>query len=106
MVILKNKPTFINKTYIQCDKGGEVENMVRHWEDQKKIVAGIGSAGLWGHFFWFLGLIFAVLGAIWDAMDTTYGLTSMSWFLLAIVMSLLGIPLFLGVAMGWYLKSK
>ena len=79
--------------------------MVRHWEDREFLRKGIGSAGLWGHFFWFLGLIFAVLGVIWDAMDNTFGLTSMSWFLLAIVISLLSIPMFIGMALGWYLET-
>ena len=79
--------------------------MVRHWEDREFLRKGIGSAGLWGHFFWFLGLIFAVLGVIWDAMDITFGLTSMSWFLLAIVISLLSIPFFIGMALGWYLET-
>ena len=80
--------------------------MVRHWEDLEYLKKGIGSAGLWGHFFWFLALIFAALGVIWNAMDITLGLTSMSWFLLAIVMSLLSIPMFIGWAVAWYLKTK
>jgi hypothetical protein len=79
--------------------------MVRHWEDREYLKKGIGSAGLWGHIFWFLGLIFAVLGVIWDAMGFTRGLTSMSWLLLAIVMVLLSIPMFIGWAVAWYLKS-
>ena len=79
--------------------------MTKHWEDREYLRKGIGSAGLWGHFFWFYGLIFALLGIIWDAMDINYGLTSMSWFLLAIVLSLLSIPMFIGWAVGWYLKS-
>jgi hypothetical protein len=79
--------------------------MVRRWEDREYLKKGIGSAGLWGHIFWFLGLIFAVLGIIWDAMDITRGLTSMSWFLLAIATVLLSIPMFIGWAVAWYLKS-
>ena len=79
--------------------------MVRHWEDREYLKKGIGSAGLWGHFFWFIALIFALLGIIWDAMDTTWGITSMSWFLLAIVFALLSIPMFIGWAVSWYLNS-
>ena len=79
--------------------------MVRHWEDREYLKKGIGSAGMWGHILWFLGLIFAVLGVTWDAMDITFGLTSMSWFLLAIVTSLLSIPMFIGMALGWYLET-
>jgi len=80
--------------------------MVRHWEDIEYLKKGIGTAGLLGHFFWFLGLIFAILGVIWDAIDTTRFITSESWFLLAIVMVLLSIPLFIGWALSWYLKTK
>ena len=102
----------VNKIYIDLiysiywEKGGEEENMVYHCENREYLKKGIGSAGLWGHFFWFLGLIFAILGIIWDALDTTIGLTSMSWFLLAIVMTLLSIPMFIGWAISWYLKSS
>jgi len=79
--------------------------MVKHWEDREYLKKGIGSAGLWGHFFWFLGIIFAILGVISDVTGRALGLTSMSWFLLAIVVSLLSIPLFIGWAIAWYLKS-
>ena len=87
-------------------KGGEEENIVRHWEDLEYIEKGIGTAGLWGHFFWFLAIIFAILGVIWEVMDITRGLEPMSWFLLAIVASLLSLPFFIGVALAWYLKTK
>ena len=79
--------------------------MVRHWEDREYLRKGIGPAGLWGHIFWFLSLIFAALGVIWDFLNISRGLTSMSWFLLAIVMALLSIPFFIGWAIAWYLKS-
>ena len=80
--------------------------MVRHWEDREYLKKGIGSAGLWGHFFWFFALIFAILGVIWDAMDTTWGLTSMSWFLLAIVLSTLSISYWIGWAVCVYVDYK
>jgi len=79
--------------------------MVRHWEDRDFLKKSIGTSGLWGHILWFLSLIFAILGIIWDAIDITLGLTSMSWFLLAIVMALLSIPFYIGMAIAWYLKS-
>lgn len=80
------------------------KEMPKRYEDRKKIVDGLGSMGSMGHILWFLSVIFAVLGVIWDAMDITYGLTSMSWFLLAIVMALLSIPFYIGWAVAWYLK--
>ena len=82
------------------------ENMVNRWEDREKVRTSINSGGLWGHVCWFLGLIFAILGVISDVMDKALGLTSTSWFSLAIVVSLLGIPLFIGWAVAWYLESK
>ena len=77
----------------------------RHWEDREKLKAGLRSTGAWGHYCWFLGMIFAVLGIIADAANVTLGLTSTSWFLLAGVTFLAGIPFFIGMAMIWYLKT-
>lgn len=79
--------------------------MARHWEDRNYLVNSIGSAGSWGHALWFLTIIFAIIGVISDLANTAIGLTSMSWFLLAIVFGLLCIPFFIGIAMAWYLKS-
>lgn len=79
--------------------------MARRWEDRKQMAASIGTAGLWGHICWFLGIIFAVLGVIGDAANVSLGLEPMSWFLLAIVASVLSISLFIGLAMAWYLST-
>jgi len=79
--------------------------MARHWEDRKRIVASIGISGLCGHISFFLGVIFAVLGVIGDAANVSLGLEPMSWFLLAIVTSVLSIPWFIGLAMAWYLST-
>jgi len=79
--------------------------MTRRWEDRKQAAASIGPAGLWGHVSWFLGIIFAVLGVIGDAANVTLGLEPLSWFLLAIVASVLSISLFIGWAIAWYLTT-
>ena len=79
--------------------------MAGRWEDRKRMVAGIGLEGLYGHIGWFLGLIFAVLGVIGDAANVNLGLEPISWFLLAIVASLLAIPFFMGVGVSWYLST-
>lgn len=79
--------------------------MARHWEDREQIKAGIGSAGWMGHVCWFLGCIFAVLGLIGDAVNATLGLEPMTWLLLAIVAFVASIPLFIGWAVAWYLRS-
>lgn len=76
-----------------------------HWGDRKQMAAGIGSVGLSGHICFFLGIIFAVIGVIGDASNLTLGLESISWFLLAIVVSLLAVSVFIGWAVAWYLAS-
>ena len=52
-----------------------------------------------------LGAVFAVLGIIAGAVNTTLGLNSTGWLLLALVTFVAGIPFMIGVAMGWYLKT-
>ena len=78
--------------------------MARHWEDREKMIAGLGTNGMWGHVLWFLAIIFVVLGVIADAINGTLGLAAMSWFLLAIAAFLASIPFFIGMAISWYLK--
>ena len=45
-----------------------------------------------GAIFWFLGSFFAILGFFTDISNTTYLISSNSWYLLAIVEVLLSIP--------------
>ena len=66
---------------------------------------GIRSAGLGGHVCWFLGVIFAIIGIVAGAMHAPVGLEATHWFLLAIVTLVLGVVLFIGWALGWYLKT-
>ena len=79
--------------------------MAYHWEDREKLKTCIFKEGMIGHVLWFLGIIFAVLGIIGDAANINLGLTSMSWFLLAIVAFVAGIIPFIELAIAWYLKS-
>lgn len=79
--------------------------MVRHWEDREHMKASVGSSGALGHACWFLGIFFALLGVIGDAADVNLGLEPQSWLLLAIVASVLSVPLFIGWAVAWYLRS-
>jgi len=53
----------------------------------------------------FLGTVFAVLGIIADAANTSLGLSATSWFLLAIVVMLASISFFIGLAIAWYLVT-
>ena len=79
--------------------------MAKHWENRTYLIENIGSAGSWGHALWFLAIIFAIIGVISDLLDSALGLTSMSWFLLALVFGVLSIPFYIGIAMAWYLKT-
>jgi hypothetical protein len=79
--------------------------MVKHWKDREYVKAGVGSSGLLAHICWLLGVAFAVLGVIGEAIDTTLGLESMSWYLLSI--AAFGASIFpsIGWAVSWYLRS-
>jgi len=79
--------------------------MVRHWEDREHVKAGVGSSGMLGHVCWLLGIVFALLGVIGDAADVTLGLEPQSWLLLSIVAFIASIPMFIGWAVAWYLRS-
>jgi hypothetical protein len=57
-----------------------------------------------GYFVW-AGFLFALLGVIWDAANITRGLTSVSWFLLAVVSFLASITPNINWAMAMYLHS-
>ena len=80
--------------------------MPKRYEDRKKIIDGLGSMGSIGHILWFLSILFALVGFIIEAIDVTFLLTPMSWFLLSIIMILLSIPFYIGWAVAWYLKLE
>jgi hypothetical protein len=80
--------------------------MPNRWEDREQIKRGIGLQGLLGDVCFLLGVVFAVLGVIGDAVNVTLGLEPMSWFLLAIVACLASLAFFIGWAMGLYLVEK
>jgi hypothetical protein len=79
--------------------------MPYRWEIREK-VSDVRSAGLWGHALWFLGTLFAIIGVIAAATGSAIGLGAVVWFLLAIFIMVAGIPFFIGMATGWYLKEK
>jgi hypothetical protein len=74
-------------------------------EDLEHIKATASMAGVSAGISWFLGIVFAVLGVIGDAANVKLGLDSTSWFLLAIVVSLISVSLWIGWAVALYLKS-
>lgn len=61
------------------------------WKSREDVKKEIRLCGWAGGITEFVGLVFAVLGVIGDALNITLGLESMSWFLLAIVAALLSI---------------
>ena len=58
---------------------------------REEIIASGGAHCDGGFVFWNLGLVFAVIGGISDAMNMTLALESTSWLLLAVVFVLSGI---------------
>ena len=77
-----------------------------HWANSEKMRSKLIGSGRSGHVLWTLALIFAILGIIGDAANTTLGLESSSWFQLAIIMVLMSITFFIGWAVSWYLETK
>jgi hypothetical protein len=73
--------------------------------DPKEIIGAAGYHLLLSRIFFILGIIFAALGIISDAMDNTLGLEPMSWFLLAIGVFVAGIVPCVGWAVAVYLKA-
>ena len=79
--------------------------MTSHWEDHEKVRAGVGPAGKMGHVCWFLGVLFALLGVIADAANTSVGLEAISWLLLSIIAFLASVTFFISWGVAWYLRS-
>ncbi len=79
--------------------------MPYRWEKREE-VADVRLSGLCGHICWYLGAIFAIIGIIAAATGAAIGLGAVTWLLLAIFSMVAGIPFFIGMALGWYLKEK
>jgi len=81
--------------------------MAKHSLDSKWIIGKGGMWAAWGGACWILGLIFAVLGIISAAMETTLvSLTPEHWFLLSIAAFVASIPEYIGWAVAVYLNFK
>ncbi len=68
----------------------------KSWNDHKKLLDAGGGWACMAHIFWFVGIIFLLLGIIGDATNMTLGLEPTSWLLLGIAAILSGIPAFIG----------
>ena len=73
--------------------------------DPKSIIDAGGYHLLGSRIFFVLGLVFAILGIIGDTANATLGLEPISWFLLAIGVSVVGIAPCIGWAVAVYLRS-
>jgi len=74
------------------------------WRAERTLRMG-GVYAVWGGVCWILGVVFAILGIIADAMNGTLGLTAMSWFLLAVAAFVASIPEYIGWAVAVYLDA-
>ena len=61
------------------------------FKNREDVRAEIRRCSMFASICMYVSLIFVVLGVISDALNTTLGLGSISWFLLAIVVSLTAI---------------
>ncbi|MFQ5836664.1 MAG: hypothetical protein ACE5HG_02310 [Candidatus Bathyarchaeia archaeon] len=73
------------------------------FKDREEARKLFDQMGLFGTIFWFLGIIFAVLGVISDAVNITLVLEPMSWLLLSIVVVLASIPYWITLAVAMHL---
>jgi len=72
---------------------------------REEIVAAGGAHCDGGFVFWLLGLTFAVLGVVSDAMNITLVLETTSWLLLSIVFCLSGIASWIAWALAVHLDA-
>jgi uncharacterized membrane protein YdbT with pleckstrin-like domain len=79
--------------------------MPYRWEKRKEMSDTL-TAGFAGHACYCLSAIFAIIGIVAAAVDADIGLGATNWFLLAIVVAILSIPFFIGLALAWFLREK
>lgn len=72
----------------------------KRYKNRKEAKNTLRSSGLWGHIFWFLGAIFAILGIIAAAAKATIGLEASHWLLLAITFFMAAMPMFLATVVA------
>jgi hypothetical protein len=75
------------------------------FENREVVRTSLRLGGILTHICWFLGVIFAVLGIIAGAMNTTLGLEATHWFLLSIALFAASITQSIGFALSWYLET-
>ncbi len=58
------------------------------FKNREQVKAEVKLCSTVGTIFQLLSLLFAILGIVGDALNTTLGLETMSWFLLAIIVGI------------------
>jgi hypothetical protein len=79
--------------------------MAKSWATGERAQRMTGIWSVLGSICWILGLIFAILGIIAEAINSTLGLTPLSWYLLAIALFVAGISWYIGWAVGLLYKE-
>jgi len=80
--------------------------MWESWNNHEWIVSKGKSWVMAGGLCWILGVIFALIGIITEAIDTTFIIQSMSWYLLSIAVFGSGIINVVAWLGGIYLHGK
>ncbi len=75
------------------------------WRNHEWIVGRGNMWTMWGGGCWILGLIFAILGIIADAANTSLGLEASTWLLLAIAAFAASISWYIGWAVAVHIDS-
>ena len=75
------------------------------FESREAAMKTLDQMGANFHVFYWIGLIFAVIGVIGDAAHVTLGLSSTIWLLLSIASFLAAIPMLVTWAVAMHLLS-
>ena len=79
--------------------------MAKRWGSGDFAKRMAGKWAVWGGICWILALIFVILGVISEATTTTLGLSTLSWYLLAIALFIAGLSWYIGWAVGVLYKK-
>jgi len=79
--------------------------MSENWASGERAKRMASKWAIWGGICWILAIIFAILGIISEATSTTLGLTTLSWYMLAIALFVASIPEYIGWAVGVLYKK-
>jgi hypothetical protein len=87
----------LNFIFLITKKEKEVIFVEKPWEkpfqSRKELKQALNPMGFGFHISYWLGILFAIVGVIGDAVNITLGLESISWLLLSIAAFLAGIPM-------------